>query len=1114
MLTLLFARGGMDVRQELLARMEQSQAEQRILLVPEQYSHETERALCQQLGNRGARSCEVLSFTRMASRVADVAGGGAAPMLDSGGRMLLLYRALREVSDVLTSYRASSRKPAFLEGLLASIDECRSYGVSPAALTTAGEDMGGPSGARLRDVGMIYDAYEALTARLMADPRSRLDQLASRLHTSGWARGREIWVWGFTDFTPQQGGVLKVLMRQTNVTIALTFDPDDPADLFEPARRSAFWLTRLATEEGASTRTEVLCRPMERHPSLIHLEQELFAPEPRPWRGESHVVSISAPNPRQEVEWVAAEMRRLAREEGIRWRDMALCARNFAPYEGLVDSVMGQYEIPVFLAAMSDVLQKPVLALVTAALRVTGRDYPLEEMLRYLKTGLTGLTEEEGDELENYAITWNIRGRMWRRSKAWNMHPEGYGRTFTEEDLEYAAWLDDIRRRLIGPLEKLRTNGDKTGRGHALALYRFLEEIGLPQRLEERASALEERGENQMAAEYRQLWDILAEGLEQCVLLLGDMELELDEFCRLFELALSQYTVGAIPVSLDRVSAGDAPRMAGKQRKVLFLLGADSGALPDCAPAPGLFSDRDRQRLAELDVQLAPRQRDKLQRELTIAYETCCLPTQRLYVSYARASETGEDQTASFLWQRLRTLFPDHPEVRAEEAVDSRLSAPAPATELAAQWNAVAKALALLPGYEARVQRILSAVHWRRGGLSPRTVQELYRGSVSMSATRLELYNSCHFAHFLKYDMKARPRERATFQASDYGTFIHAVLEGVLGRALREKDGLERICADQVLRHTWTEEEAHRYEHEVLQGLEEKGARFQYLFARMGQAALAVVDSVAEELAASDFKPSHLELGFGRDRELPALKWNGPVQLRLNGSVDRVDSWVCDGKRYIRVVDYKTGIRKFEFSDVQDGRGLQMLLYLFALRREGQLVLGREEVLPAGVLYIPARNPVVSGTRSMQAEWVAHLREAELRRCGLVLDNAAVLWAMEHADDGKCRFLPLDSNRKEWLVSDRQLDALDRHITQKLKEVSEGLAAGDISAAPYWHDDKKNACRYCRYMDACHFEEGCGDTIRHCQAIDGATFWEKLMGKEEDDETDERAAGSGGKSGR
>ena len=269
----------------------------------------------------------------------------------------------------------------------------------------------------------------------------------------------------------------------------------------------------------------------------------------------------------------------------------------------------------------------------TSALAAAAEDYPYEELFRYLKTGLTDLTNEERDLLENYALTWDLRGSAWTREKPWDMHPEGYGREFSPEETALVERLDGLRRRVIAPLERLRKGKDKTGRGRALALYQLLEDIGLPERMAWRAVSLEERGDLNTAAQYRQLWDILVGGLEQCALLLGETELELDEFSRLFSLVLSQYDVGSIPVSLDRVAVGEAPRMAHKEVKVLFFLGADSGAVPDCAPSPGLFSDQDRDALAAMEVELAPRQEDKLRREMTIAYETCVRPSRRLYLS-------------------------------------------------------------------------------------------------------------------------------------------------------------------------------------------------------------------------------------------------------------------------------------------------------------------------------------------------------------------------------------------------------------------------------------------------------------------------------------------------
>lgn len=1042
-------------------------------------------------------ACEVLSFTRLAGRLTDAAGGGAAPMLDAGGRMLLMYAALRRVSDALSAYRAPSRKPAFLTGLLATVDECRSYRVEPETLIAAGEELGGRQGDKLRDLGLIYAAYRGLEAAGAADPRGRLDRLARQLEDTRWAAGMAFYVYGFTDFTPQEEGVLSALMAQGELTVALVCDTgDDPSGIFQPALRAARRLARLAKEAGAFLLEQTLDRPLPRHPSLVFLEENLFGPEgAAPWRGECAVTRVAAATPRQEAEWCAAEILRLLREEGYRCRDIAVCARRIDGYGELLDGVFARYGVPVFRSAMEDVLEKPVLALVTSALAAAGSDYPYEELFRYLKTGLTDIGDQERDELENYVLTWNLKGSAWTREKPWNMHPEGYGRELSPRDAALVARLDALRRRVIAPLERLRKGTDRTGRGRAMALYQLLEDIGLPTRLGERADSLEGRGDRTAAAQYRQLWDILVGGLEQCALLLGDTELELEEFSRLFSLVLSQYDVGAIPVSLDAVTVGDAPRMAHKEVKALFLLGADSGSIPDCAPSPGLFDQQDRDALAAMEVELAPRQEDRLRREMTIAYETCCRPSQRLYLSYAAGS--GDNQkTPCFLWERLALLFPDAPAADGGDPL-ARLSAPDAAVELAGHDPAVAAALGQVPGLRERVEHIQSAANWRRGRLSRLAVDRLFGPVVPMSATRLDLVNSCHFSHFLRFGLDAKPREKAEFRPSDYGTFVHAVLEDTL-RAVKET-GTPLDDGEAVAR--LSQAAADRYQREVLAGLEGEPARFRCLFGRMKQAALAVVRSVAAELSVSDFAPAAFELGFGPGRELPPVEVERGVRLRLTGFVDRVDQWEHDGKRYLRVVDYKTGKKSFDFADVEDGRGLQMLLYLFALAREGERVLGPGEIVPAGVLYVPARTPLVDGERSMSDEEIRRSRDRLLRRQGLVLDDPDVLAAMERTEGGY-RFLPVGAGRggAECLVTPEQMEALERYITQALGAAAGELAAGNIDADPYWHNADKNPCRWCDYRAACHFEEGCGDARRFRRGVKAAEFWQWMKQREEENE--------------
>ena len=438
MVRFLSGRGGAGKSGRVFETMAQNAPHRRqILIVPEQYSHRAERRLCAAGGNLLSLNGEVLTFTRLASRVFSTQGGLASPVLSQGGRVLLMYLAVRQTRQGLTVYRHPSKKSAFLSGLLETLDECKSYAVTPRALAQAGGELGGGVGDKLQELGLILEAYDALCDKLGADPRDKLTRLAQTLKDCDWGEGYDFYLDGFTDFTPQQGLVLSQLMeRAHSVTFALTCDhlleDEDGLGIFSPARKTAAYLTTLARQAGQAVETETLTATggdkapaRDKSPALQYLEQNLFADHPQPWEGPAPVVCLKAQDPRQEVEWAAAEMLRLCREEGWRLRDMALTARSFEGYEELAHSVFARFGIPLFLARTQDILEKPVLALITGALETVQGGYRYEDMFRYLKTGLANLTDDERDRLENYALTWDIKGGKWTAKAPWKMHPEG-----------------------------------------------------------------------------------------------------------------------------------------------------------------------------------------------------------------------------------------------------------------------------------------------------------------------------------------------------------------------------------------------------------------------------------------------------------------------------------------------------------------------------------------------------------------------------------------------------------------------------------------------------------------------------------------------------------------
>lgn len=1096
MLKLLLGRAGTGKSSALFRAMaEEEKRRPQILIVPEQHSHDSERRLCALAGNAVSLSAEVLSFTRLASRVFSVAGGLAEPTLDAGGRLLLMDVALKQVQDHLKVYARPSRKPQFLSQLAATVDECKAAAITPEKLFEVSQAVEGEPADKFSDLSLICGAYDALCQERGADPRDKLTKLAAALEKCPWAEGKDLYFDCFTDFTAQERRVLERLLEQAHsVTVALTCDKlaGGEEDVFSPARRTALGLLALAKKVGVTAEAETrVTAPAPVAQGIAEIERHLFDPVIPPRKGVPAGVELyRAAAPFAEVERCAAELRRLIREEGYRCREVAVTARSMEVYGPLIDLIFPRYGLPVFLARMDDVLQKPILTLVTAALDAVAEDYAYEDIFRYLKTALAGLTPDETDRLENYVLKWDIRGSRWTQKADWAMHPQGYGLDWKEEDRAEVAGLDALRRKVIAPLEKLRKTGEKTGRGLSLALYAFLEDIGLPERLLERSAELRERGDAGLAAEYQQLWEILCAGLEQCAELLGETAMDWEEFSRLFKLVLSQYEVGAIPVSLDRITAGEMPRLANKRCKALYILGADDGQIPAVAPSPGLLQDEDRTLLAAYGLESAPKLTDKLWREMTILYETCALPSERLIISYPAAGADGGERHPSLLVKKLRALFPQLPVQNGSADGDAyRLAAPRPALELALRYPAVGQALGELPGYAPLVEKMERSTHLERGRLTRPAVDLLYGRRVPMSASRMDKYRSCHFSYFMQYGLTAKPRKKAAFAAADYGTFVHYVLEHIL-REREKGQSPTRAEVSSIVA---------RYVEEKLGGLEGETARFRYLFARLEKTVYAVVKNVCEELDRSDFKPIAFELGFGtKGASLPPVELTvDGVTVSVTGLVDRVDGWEKDGRLYLRVVDYKTGRKSFDFTDLWNGLGLQMLLYLFTLRENGKTVFGNREIVPAGVLYLPARDEPVAGSRTMTEEQRQQAVDKQLTRQGLVLDDADVVSAMEHGGDG-FRFLPLRVKTSgelsgDALVSAERLGKLERHTRQILESIAGEVAAGEIAADPFWEGEEHNACKWCEYSAACQFREGAGkDRRRWLSGIKAEEFWLRL----------------------
>ncbi|MCI9121991.1 MAG: ATP-dependent nuclease subunit B [Oscillibacter sp.] len=1068
-----------------------------ILLVPEHASHQAEVDLCLTCGPTASRHAEVLSFRRLSDRVLQITGGAAQVTLDAGGKLLTLEKALLEVAAELTVYRRPSRKSSFLCQMLALFDELRCYDVSPETLYAQAQDITGPTHDKLLDLSLLYGAYEARLLRPGLDARDRMTKLCDRLEESGYARGKDIFLDGFTYFTVQERRCLSILLRQArSLTVTLLGEPDSREEIFEASLRTLERLQRLARREGQRVTVEVLRQ--EDPGALAHLERHFFSGG-APFQEDAAAIRLlQASTPFSEVEQTAAAIRRLLAGGTCRCRDITVAARNMESYEGVIETVFERYEIPAYLSRRSDILEKPALSLITGVLAAIGGGYEYDDMFRWLKTGLAGLTAEECDLLENYVLKWEVHGGMWIRDVDWVENPDGYGASWTPLREERLTQVNGLRRRIREPLARLaeglkqgETAGEKVD-----ALYSFLEDLGLQQALEGQMQAQAEAGRLQEAEETAQLWEILCGVLDQFVEILGAEPMELEEFTRLFRQVLTQYSVGTIPVSLDQVSVSSISRNDRHTAKYLFLLGANDHVLPTPGEGGGILNEDDREELARRGVELAPTGMEQMAMELQNLYAALAQPTEGLTVSYPVSDASGGELRPAFVADRLLALFPSLRVEREEGDRAFRLTAPLPALESAVPGGELWRQLAEEPRFQGRLNAMTRAAAMTRGRLSPRAVRALYGQRIPMTASRLERLRSCHFSFFMEYGLRAKPRAPAAFDAPQIGTFLHFLLEHVT-REVRERGGFAQV--DEETLHALVRKYIDAYVQKELPNLPSRSARFRYLFGRLRNLAYAVIDEAAEELRCSDFVPVAFELSFGDgpEADIPSVVISEPDgELRVRGKVDRVDAWVKDGTVYLRVVDYKSGQKTFDLAAVRMGLDIQMLLYLFTLQKQGGDRFGGN-IEPAGVLYLPARDGILSAQRNILPEKLQAEREKQLRRSGLLLAEPQVLQAMEHEALTEPRYLPLrvsrDGKLSGSLASAAQLGKLGQYVENLLHDIAREVRQGNIDADPCCHSEDDSFCKYCDWAPACHFQDGRdGDHFHYILPVKPEEFWDSL----------------------
>ena len=1070
----------------LLGDLIENGAQHMVLLVPEQFSFQTERGLINLFGAKKASNVDVLSFSRLSDSVYHEFGGMVKQRIDESGQSAVISLALDAVKDNLDVFGGNCENVQLISSMLEIANEMKRCCVEPETLGRAADLMEDCTlKKKSNEIALIISAYNAILEQSFLNPNDELTILCRAIAENKFFGGRIVFIDSFSGFTAQEMNIVEQIMTQsvdTYITLC-TDNLDETQDgmgIFSIVRKTGRRLIETAKRNNVRVASPIrLTEPYRfENDALRIVEAGLWNPYAKPSEEPTDAVTIcEAQNIFDECDWVASAAKRLMREDGLRCRDIAVISRSSGAYEAKIKAAFKKYGIPAFEDNRQPIDSQPLMILVRQAFEIINGGFASDDIMRYLKTGLAGFSVEQISVLENYVLMWKISGNRW--TEEWKSHPDGFQQEYSDDVKERLSEINSIREKVIMPLKRFKSKcEDKSGEEIARAVFSLLEDINAGENLKKFAIELDESGETSLAVEQSRIWDMLMNILDQSAVILKDTVISPVRYAHLLDIMIGVQDIGSIPQGLDEIQFGSADRMRTSNPRAVFIVGANEGVFPLTPASGGVLTESDRKKLIGLGVEIAAPFEQQAIEEYFMAYCALSSAKERLYVSYSITDISGSPSDGSAIVSQLEKLLPNCRRVNTVTADETDLiEGEKPAFELMAEkWNDNSPLSASLRKYFenrkdyagkiAGVKRAAETLPAKFGDEAKATM--LFGENMYVSASRIEDYYKCRFEYFCKFGLNAKPRKTAELDPMQSGTIIHYVLEKMIkkygGKGLTELGGNEaENCIKELLKE---------YLNEYMGGISDKASRFTYLFSRLSKTLFALISQLAKEFAQSSFEPADFELSIDRDGEIKPLTLLLPSggEISVRGKIDRVDVMKRNDVTYVRVVDYKTGVKEFHLSDVMYGLNMQMLIYLICLWNNGKERYGN--IIPAGVLYMPARRPMPSLDRNASEAEIVRKHEGALRMNGLVLDSEEVIRGMETSAKGI--FIPVRENKdgmKGSLISLEQMGKLAQKIDGLLVEMGETLHRGDIAAEPVFGSGY-DACEWCDYSAVCGHEDG------------------------------------------
>jgi ATP-dependent helicase/nuclease subunit B len=1132
---------------EIISKSVNTENTNYLIIVPEQFTLQTQKDIVSLHPNRGTMNIDILSFMRLAYRIFDEVGGGHRPVLEDTGKSMVLRKIVARKKRELELFNHDVKKQGFINELKSMISEIYQYSITIPML----EDMEKAVTHRpmlkskLHDIIVIYQGFKEYLSENYITAEEILDVLCDVIYKSNIIANSVICLDGFTGFTPAQYKLLTILMKKAKkVIITVTMDKnemdkkDEEFKLFHLSKKTIKKLTDIAIEENIKLEENIYIEDdstfnipyrYKSSPAIASLERNLFQFPSKSFDEEQDNISIHiARDGKYEVSFVVREIKRLVREEKYRYQDIAIVTGDIAMYGRSLGREFEKAGIPCFIDHKRDVLSNPLVELLRSVMDIVSNNFDYESIFRYLRCGLVDINKEDVDILENYVIALGIKGRN-RWENEWTRTYRGQ----KEGELTRINEIRDLIYETIMPLFRILTDKSKTVRDFTTALYQFGLDLDVADKLAHFVTSFQEQNMLSTAKEYSQIYGVVVELYDKLVELLGDEIISLKEYIEVIEAGLGETKVGLIPPGLDQIVVGDIERTRLKDIKALFFVGVNDSIIPRNSGSGGILSDMERQMLSDNKLEMAPTKRQAAYTEKFYLYLNLTKPQEKLYLTYSKFGEDGKTMRPSYLIETIKKLFPKIQVIDEDQVVDDLehilgynggidylinglRKYPFDKTsetfmELFTYYNSKEE-------YKNMMRSLVEAVFYinQEKGLSKQIAKELYGNHLVGSVTRFEKYAACAFAHYLSYGLELNERQEYRLAIPDIGNLFHGAIE-LFSRKLTASEYTWHTIPD-VIRDEWgsncVREVADGYGNQIFNS----SKRYAYMVNRVERITKRTLWAICEQIKKGDFEPVGFELHFSEKNQLNSLKFDLSKEesIRLQGRIDRLDIYEEEDKLMVGVIDYKSGNTSFDLLSVYYGLQIQLALYMNAALELMEQEHPGKEIIPAGILYYNINDPFVEKGSNIDESILK-----ELKMNGVVNSNQQVLMHLDHnfkgEDNGmkasvKSNVIPVETGKdglptKRSNIADHKgFHAMEEYVKDTIYEFGRKILDGNAEITPY-QMGKKQACDYCIYKSVCGFDTGIeGFGFRNLHALNKDELWQKIMSAKEkkgDKELDE-----------